>query len=457
MRRVARRLALLLCAAGAACSDGVGPSGPDGPALLFSVQAPEAVSAAELDALTAAFDLVDSYEITVRDSATLSILLADTVSVAAGLDEHRFDLALDQDLVGVTVQIDLIGFNGGTELYRSSTFTTVQAVTATSGPASPVVLAVRYTGPGIRGTLTDESGVAQAGVAVGLWQGNTLLTSVSTEADGTYLFLTVTPGSYFIEPTPAPGAYVCPSSRDVTVTSGTPLVADFTTSVTPCQINLLVLSGGDVDDTSLVGEMLSGAPGVVTDVFFYVNQTPGLAVLRRYDVVLVFNNGIFDETTTLGDELAQYVDAGGNVVMGSFYWQARSGSGFGSPGWGALEAYDPFTSKVNPFTGHGGATYAATSLATGSIVAHPLTLNVNAVTSIAGYSAGVTAKSSATVVASWAQGDPMIGYRILGGGQRIVAISLFPGANFPDQVDGDVITLWENAVTWAGAAGGPTP
>lgn len=453
MRRAARRLALLLSVAAAACSDGVGPGGPAGPALLLSVQAPEAVSDAELAALASAFDLVDSYRITLQDSATLATLLEDTVSVAFGLDEHRFDLDVDPDLIGVTVLIRVIGFDGGTELYRSSAYTIVEAATATT---APVVLSVRYTGPGVRGTITDESGVGQGGVSVGLYQSTSLVTSVSTESDGTYLIVNVTPGSYFVEPTPPPSLYVCPGGRDVAVASGEALVADFTTATAPCQINLLVLSGGDFDDTPAVAAMFAGTPGVTTDVFFYVNQTPGLTALRRYDVVLLFTNGIFNETTTLGNELAQYLQVGGNVVIGSFYWQGRSDAGFGSPGWGDLESYDPFTAKVDPLTGKGGATYTTDDLDPASIVAHSLTLGVSSIVSYAGYSAGVTAKASTTVVASWILGDPLVGYRVLGAGQRVVAVSLFPAAT-ANQVAGDVQTLWENAVTWAGAAGGPTP
>jgi hypothetical protein len=450
---VTRRLAVLLSVAVAACSDGVGPAGSQGPALLLSVQAPLAVSSAELGALGTAFDLVDSYRITVQDSASSVVLLADTISVASGLTEHRFDLGLDPDLVGVPVLVSIIGFDGSTELYRSSAYTTIQAAAAV---VEPVVLSVRYTGPGVRGTVTDDSGIGQGGLAVALYSGNTLTGSTSTEADGTYLFLNIAPGAYSVEPVPPASLYVCPGNRNVSVQSGDALVADFTTTATPCQIDLLILSGGDFDDTGTVAALLADSPGVNTSTFFYVNQTPGLATLRRYDVVLLFVNGIFNETQALGNELAQYVQAGGNLVIGSFYWQARSDGGFSSPGWGDLESLDPFTAKVNPFTGKGGATYSADYLNANTIVAHPLTIGVNTIASVAGYSAGVAAKPTTAVVASWGLGDPFIGYRILGGGQRIVAVSLFPAATV-NQVSGDVQPLWENAVTWAGIAGGPTP
>jgi hypothetical protein len=136
-------------------------------------------------------------------------------------------------------------------------------------------------------------------------------------------------------------------------------------------------------------------------------------------------------------------------VLASFYWQGRSDSGLGSPGWGALEAVDPFQAVL------GGATYQSVSLDTNSLVAHPLTLGVTALTSVSGYSSGVTAKSGTNVLARWDDGAPLIGYRVLSGGQRIVGVSLFPAAGAA--ATGDTQALWENAVNWAGAAGGPAP
>jgi len=200
-----------------------------------------------------------------------------------------------------------------------------------------------------------------------------------------------------------------------------------------------------------------GTTGLNTDVFFFTSQTPGLNTLRQYDVVLVFTEGIFDETLALGNELAQYVEAGGNVVIGSFYWQGRSDSGLPTPGWGALEAVDPFIGDVDPLTGNAGATYTANDLNAQTIVAHPLTGGLTTLTSVAGYGAGVLPRISATVVASWTDGAPLVGYRVLGAGQRVVAVSLFPGADNPTEVRGDVTVLWENAVRWAGEAGGPIP
>ena len=196
---------------------------------------------------------------------------------------------------------------------------------------------------------------------------------------------------------------------------------------------------------------------MTTDTFFYVNQLPSLSDLRRYDVVLLFTDGIFDETFGLGNRLAEYVDVGGNLVIGTFYWQGRSDSDFNTPGWGNLESVDPFLADAGAPFQQGGATYQANDLGSVAIPTHPLIQGVTTLTSLSGFSAGVLPKAGTTVVASWTDGAPLVGYQILPGGQRIVAVSLFPAAVDPTQVRGDVQVLWENAITWAGNAGGPIP
>jgi hypothetical protein len=66
----------------------------------------------------------------------------------------------------------------------------------------------------------------------------------------------------------------------------------------------------------------------------------------------------------------------------------------------------------------------------------------------------VAGKAGTTIVAQWNDGIPLIGYQVLPWGSRMVGISLFP-ASSGTAATGDVVTLWRNAVAWAGAAGGP--
>ena len=164
-------------------------------------------------------------------------------------------------------------------------------------------------------------------------------------------------------------------------------------------------------------------------------------------MVIAPEHPLIDEITTETDKerVAEYVAAGGNVVFGGFYWQNRSDGPLGHPGWGDLESLDPFSAS-------GGTRYAPGSL--GSTAPHPITQGVTALT-VSNWWGGVSAKGGTSVVATWADGSPMAGHRTLSGGQRMVAISAFPGLMGQCCSTGDFNRLWANAVEWAAAAGGP--
>lgn len=430
--------------AGTACADSVGPEAAGGPGVQLSVSGPAGVSQAELDALGAAFDRVDEYEVTIHDAGTLTLLVETTIPINSSTGQHVLDISIPESALGRTVVITLVAYDAGLELYRSTRQTTL-------GEEAGVLslnLVIRYTGPGIRGTVTDVNGLGVAGVSVSLAQGQSIVDAVRTEDDGTYLFLDVDPASYQVVPTP-PTALpnLCPGVRSVFLTDPSDVVvADFLASTDACDVRVLVVSGGDFDDTPTVQALLGNDPTLTVDSFFFINQLPGVDFLNEHDVVLLFMNGLFDESSALGDEVAEYVAAGGNLVLASFYWQGRSDSGLGSVGWGGTEAIDPFLSA-------GGATYQADTL--GVVSPHPLTSGVTDLLSATGHRGGVVAKSGTAVVATWSDTTPFIGYRILPGGQRIVGVTLFPAAG--QGVSGDVQALWENAVGWAGAAGGPAP
>jgi hypothetical protein len=434
----------LLSAAVFSCSDGVAPD-TSGVSLVFSLHGPVAVSQAETNAVAAAFDVVDTYVVTVQDSLTGSIVLNDTVTVTPGGESHALDLALPSPTVGLSVLVTVVGLDDSQELYRASQYTRVQDAAS----ATPISLSVRYTGPGVRGTLRNATGAALEDVTVTLMQGNSPLQSVSTEPDGTYLFLGVATGQYQVMPTAPSGEFVCPVARDVTITSASAsLTADFQTNPTACQINLLILSGGDLafaNDTAAVSAMFTSMPNVTRSTFFFVNIAPTLSYLRQFDVILLFANGLFDQSATLGNRIAEYVQVGGNVITATFYWQNRSDSNLGATGWGTLEGVDPFSSGT-------GQTYQSALLNPTATVPHPLTSGLSVLTST-GFRGAVTAKAGTTVVAQWNDGSPLIGYRILASGSRMVAVSLFPASGAA--ATGDVVTMWRNAVSWAGEAGGP--
>ena len=446
MRLLHRVVATLLLAGSiAACSDNaIGPATLDGVPVQFSITGPQFASLAETEALGEAFDRVDSYTYEVVDSATLEAISEGTLPITQNSVAHTLDINVPEEALGRTVAITLIAYAGEMELYRSTVFATLEEQLGTIR----VNAEIRYTGPGLRGMITSEAGDPIGGVTVELFLNQSVVATAQTEDDGTYLFVDLTTGMYFVEPISPAGSQICPVFREVVI--GTPddaIVTDFRTQADSCETRVLVMSGGDFDETGSVRDLLALDPSLSVDTtFFYINQLPGLDFLSNFDVVLLFMNGIFDESASLGTQLADYVNMGGNVVVASFYFQGRSDSGVGSVGWGALESLDPFTST-------GGATYQAVTLESILDPAHPIMNGVTALTSTS-YSSGVAAKTGATVLAEWDDGAPMVGFQTGPAGQRIVGVSLYPAAT--QTVTGDVNTLWQNAVRWAGEIGGPS-
>jgi type 1 glutamine amidotransferase len=183
-------------------------------------------------------------------------------------------------------------------------------------------------------------------------------------------------------------------------------------------------------------------------------ETPTYSNLSAYDVVLLFEDGGFSNAPNVGSAVYDYVMAGGNLVIGTFYEQDRSEIG---NGWGLLETIDPFTSD-----GYG-CEYTNDTLNVLSLITHPITSGVQSLwcDQYTGFHGGVHAKEDTVVVANWTgpnylgEACPLAGYRILEDNQRVVQISIYPNYayyNTSDNVGGDFYTLWANAIKWASEA-----
>jgi hypothetical protein len=319
--------------------------------------------------------------------------------------------------------------------------------TLTGSGGATVAVPIRYTGPGLRGSVTDSDGDGLGAVPVTLLQNGVALEETETGADGSFLFTDLTAGEYVVRPTPSAGLVSCPSERQIQMGANDAVVAGFHVRSGDCVTRLLVLSGGDVDDTQGAAANFSGLADVSVATFFVVNTPPTLDQLRAYDVVLVFQNGLFEQSEALGGDLTRFASLGGNLVLATFFWQGRSDGEAGVVGWGPLEDLDPFNST-------GGAAYRAGAL--GTVEPHEMTAGLTALTST-GLWGGVSAKTGTTVVASWDDGTPLIGFTTGTAGQRLVSVSLFPAHAAPNYccVTGDFQLLWQNVVRWAGLAGGP--
>lgn len=435
-------VAASICATLAACVDATGP-GDRGIPLALSLQPAAGIPATEGAALGQAFDRVDRFHVVVKDAVNGTLYADVTIAVTPGASAHELDIILPESALGATLDVEITALQGQTVLFTAS----VQATATKGDPGSATEVGVRYTGPGLRGSVAGNDGKGLGGVVVQVLRAGAQVATTTTASDGTFLFMDLAAGTYAVRIPARAGLTACPGERSVTLGGATAAaVAAFQYRSGGCTARVLVVSGGDVNDVGATASVLSGVADLAVSTFFYVAATPGIEALRAYDVVLLYQNGLFDESVELGDELAQYVALGGNVVFGSFYWQGRSDSGLRVPGWGALEGLDPFTSAG------GGASYTPSTL--GTVTPHALTEGVKALSS-SGYRGGAAAKSGTTVVAVWADGVPLVGYREDTAGQRLVAVSLYPAHHAVGSVSGDYARLWRNAVAWAGQAGGP--
>jgi hypothetical protein len=192
---------------------------------------------------------------------------------------------------------------------------------------------------------------------------------------------------------------------------------------------------------------------------------PSLATLTaNYDVILLFEDRPFANSTAVGNRVAQFAQTGRPVVLGTFYDQDRSDTStlYSPHGWGALETIDPNT------TDGFGTSYLDRNLNTATMVVHPLTQGITSLYSKQ-WAGGNVAKAGTIVVANWLQAnahgglDPAIAYRVTGPA-CVIHIAIAPeypvlrvaGTDF----SGDFYRVWSNAfdfgasgcVTNAGAA-----
>jgi type 1 glutamine amidotransferase len=218
---------------------------------------------------------------------------------------------------------------------------------------------------------------------------------------------------------------------------------------TPIVAKCLILSNWMADTCAL--DFTLKIPDIDFAWMDVSSETPTYSKLKTYDVVLLFEDGLFGNAPNVGSAVYDYVMSGGNLVIGTFYEQDRSEIG---NGWGLLETIDPFTSD-----GYG-CEYSADELNVSSIVAHPITSGVQSLWCDL-YHGGVHAKADTVVVANWTgpnylgEDCPLAGYRILEDNQRVVQISILPNYayyNTSDNVGGDFYTLWANAIRWASEA-----
>lgn len=180
---------------------------------------------------------------------------------------------------------------------------------------------------------------------------------------------------------------------------------------------------------------------------------PDLAtLLSSYDEILLFEDGLFQQSSAVGDRVYAFAQAGRPVILATFYEQDRSDrAGLALPtphGWGLLESIDPNTSDTV------GSTAAPRVLAPASVVTHPLTVGVDSLFANKGFAGGNQAKPGTLVLATWAQSnangqpDPAIALRLVAS-TCVMQVAIAPDyglyGTFGVDFGGDYYQVWKNA------------
>ncbi|WP_431262643.1 PEP-CTERM sorting domain-containing protein [Roseateles chitinivorans] len=171
----------------------------------------------------------------------------------------------------------------------------------------------------------------------------------------------------------------------------------------------------------------TGVVSGVVDVFNVATGTPTLAQLQSYSAVMVFSDAKYANAAGLGDLLADYVDAGGGVVEAGL---SHATVGLrGLTGRFVSGNYDVYNSSTNQ--------NSCGSLGAVALPDSPLMRDIDSFSG--GLSAicyRITPKAGAVSVASWTNGNALLGYRTDHNG-IVVGLNMNP-------VSGDVLSgLWD--------------
>ncbi|MEI6487765.1 MAG: GEVED domain-containing protein [Bacteroidota bacterium] len=203
---------------------------------------------------------------------------------------------------------------------------------------------------------------------------------------------------------------------------------------------------GEINDVQ--SKLMVTGRFTAVDIFLGQSVTPTLAQLLQYDAVLAWGDYNFANPTLLGNNLADYVDAGGGLVTGVFavggangiagrystghYWCISNTSGYLSSGQQSLgtvyQTGHPIMHNVNSFNG-GTSSFRAN------------TFNVDA---------------GATRIADWTDGRPLVATKTFGS-SRVVDLGMFPPSNsvygsyWVNTTDG--ATLMANALFYSANTG----
>jgi len=199
---------------------------------------------------------------------------------------------------------------------------------------------------------------------------------------------------------------------------------------------LIAASSSEIADVQ-VSLIKTGAFSKV-DGFDARSATPSVTQLLAYDAVLVYSYDPFHDATALGDNLADYRDAGGRVVEAVFATADVSLEGrWASNGYQLIGiSIRGFGSETEPLTIN-----QPTS---------PLVAGVKSLTATVAYKSKGRVTNGGEVVASWGSSDAPLIVRGVKDGRNLVALNFFPVSNRVDSnfwnINTDGAAIMRNAL-----------
>ncbi len=196
----------------------------------------------------------------------------------------------------------------------------------------------------------------------------------------------------------------------------------------PAAAHVLLLFSDNGDGDPLRTILSSYADIDVVNTFKAITLTPTLADLQPYDVVIVWNDYAFADPVALGNALADYLDAGGHVILSAFAWHSAGDLG------GRL-----MSGSYSPFISAGWGTHSSQASLGRREIGHPILLGVASATDW--YRNIVSLAPGADLVARWSDGEAFIATK-----GRVVGINSYPGYYY--QWVGDMGIVWHNAINY---------
>ena len=201
-------------------------------------------------------------------------------------------------------------------------------------------------------------------------------------------------------------------------------------------------------NSDVQAKVLSAGLNLQVDAIF-ANPVPTLSDLRKYQSVLVYSDssGFGTNTTNIGNSLADYIDLGGGVDIGTFAFYTSGNLSI--QGRLATNGYLPFTT--------GNQNVGTDLLLVKDLPTHPILAGVNSLDGgLASYhNSPIGIAAGATLVGHWSNSQPLIGTKDFALG-RTVGLNFYPPSSDARNdfwlagTDGGRIMA--NALLWAGKA-----